>query len=638
MATAVTIAPTPILAFLNNQGQPCVGGTLLTQVGGVNTATYQDSAGTIPLPNPIPLNNRGEISNAAGISCQLFLATGVAYTFTLFDANGNLLNQAIYVATSNAFQTFINSLLSSIGATLIGWIQAGTGAVYRLVQDKLRDTVSVKDFGAIGDGVANDTAAIQAAINYNLNGTVFFPAGSYNITATLTVNYDVGTGKNSCNLVGTGLGSTLQWNGASNTQMFWIQGTSINAGTFSKTLITGLYLKNPVAATGLIGFRIGNFAGPFTRGAGVGNVTIKGNKLDNFAVCIQTEYESDGIEISDNTFGTYTLYGVYNTGSARMRISGNYFQFGTAGSLAIQCQYSTITIEDNLIQSSATGVVGAIKLLNCNGFRIEANYMEFAQTGAQFAILLSNSRDGYIGSNPIQGFQGADCIYIDATSGNVDIGPNNYGFFAAAPNSLIRTIAGSTNVNILGTQAFVNGAPPAVPFLGTGFNFALDAGTLVLGVPAYTATPNSGVTAAASGVVNIGNNAGAGGWAFQSYCRSGVVIGSINQSGTTGILYNTTSDYRLKNISGPLTTARDFVMALKPKVGTWVSDGSPFVGFLAHEFQAVSPASVTGARDAVDEDGKPIYQTLSASSPETIANMVAFMQELQSRLAALESK
>lgn len=100
MTTAVTSSPTPILQFFSNNGQPLYGGSVLTTVGGVNTPTYQDANGTIPLPNPIPLNSRGEVSNTSGISSQLFLTNGVAYTFTLFDALGNQINQASYVVGS----------------------------------------------------------------------------------------------------------------------------------------------------------------------------------------------------------------------------------------------------------------------------------------------------------------------------------------------------------------------------------------------------------------------------------------------------------------------------------------------------------------------------------------------------------
>lgn len=83
----------------------------------------------------------------------------------------------------------------------VSFLQAGTGAVTRTVQSKLRDVVSVRDFGAVGDGVTDDTAAIQAAIEaskqvraayYALDpatGTkrIYLPAGVYLISSPLSL-------------------------------------------------------------------------------------------------------------------------------------------------------------------------------------------------------------------------------------------------------------------------------------------------------------------------------------------------------------------------------------------------------------------------------------------------------------------
>lgn len=116
---------------------------------------------------------------------------------------------------------------------------------------------------------------------------------------------------------------------------------------------------------------------------------------------------------------------------------------------------------------------------------------------------------------------------------------------------------------------------------------------------------------------------------------TGSVVGSITFTSSL-TTYNSTSDYRLKNITGPLTgaEAKDFVMALQPKQGSWKTDGSKFVGFIAHEFQAISPSSVVGSKDAVDEEGNPLMQSMQASSAEVIANLVAFIQELSTLITA----
>ena len=118
---------------------------------------------------------------------------------------------------------------------------------------------------------------------------------------------------------------------------------------------------------------------------------------------------------------------------------------------------------------------------------------------------------------------------------------------------------------------------------------------------------------------------------------NGSEIGSITQSGTTAVAYNTSSDYRLKDNPQPLTGSGAFIDALQPKTWDWKADGSRGVGFLAHEVQAVSPRSVVGEKDAVDEDGKPVMQAMEYGSAEFIANIIAELQSLRARVAALEA-
>ncbi len=81
------------------------------------------------------------------------------------------------------------TLAAAGGSALVGYVQAGAGAVARTAQAKARDSISVKDFGAAGDGVTDDTAAIQAAINYALTvaATIYVPTGYYKITGTLNI-------------------------------------------------------------------------------------------------------------------------------------------------------------------------------------------------------------------------------------------------------------------------------------------------------------------------------------------------------------------------------------------------------------------------------------------------------------------
>ena len=113
-------------------------------------------------------------------------------------------------------------------------------------------------------------------------------------------------------------------------------------------------------------------------------------------------------------------------------------------------------------------------------------------------------------------------------------------------------------------------------------------------------------------------------------------VGSVSTTGTT-TTFSTSSDYRLKDNQQPLANSGAFIDALQPKTWNWKTDGSKGVGFIAHEVQKVSPSTVVGEKDAVDADGKPVMQAMEYGSAEFIANIVAELQSLRARVAALEA-
>jgi hypothetical protein len=85
------------------------------------------------------------------------------------------------------------------------FLQAGAGATSRTVRARLRDSINVQDFGAVGDGATDDTGAFNAALTQAAltSGSVFVPRGTYRITALISVPAG-------CLLYGTGRGSKLQ--------------------------------------------------------------------------------------------------------------------------------------------------------------------------------------------------------------------------------------------------------------------------------------------------------------------------------------------------------------------------------------------------------------------------------------------
>ena len=94
---------------------------------------------------------------------------------------------AINAADAELYTKDTNGVVRTLSANT--FTQDGTGAVQRTVESKLQDVVSVKDFGAVGDGSNDDTAEIQAALDSisSTGGKVVIPRGKYKLTSTITI-------------------------------------------------------------------------------------------------------------------------------------------------------------------------------------------------------------------------------------------------------------------------------------------------------------------------------------------------------------------------------------------------------------------------------------------------------------------
>ena len=148
-----------------------------------------------------------------------------------------------------------------------------------------------------------------------------------------------------------------------------------------------------------------------------------------------------------------------------------------------------------------------------------------------------------------------------------------------------------------------------------------------------TSTINTGILVNKEpGEIIIGHPSGTvSTWGYMGFRYANTTIGSITQSGTTAVLYNTTSDYRLKTNATPIQNALSTIGNLNPVSFTWV-DGRPDDGFIAHEIQAVIPNCVTGEKDATNEDGTPKYQQMDSSG--VIPFLVKAIQELNAKIEA----
>ena len=174
------LTPPPKMQFFDSNGDPLSGGKLYTYEAGTTTPleTYTDYEGLTPNANPVLLDSNGQAS--------VWLGTD-KYKFVLYNASDVLQPDGG------------DDIGGTYDASTLTYAPDLTGSVEATIQSRLEIFTSVTDFGATGDGSTNDTAAIQAAISAVPGQAVYFPSGTYVITANIDPE--------GCRLIGAGTGN-----------------------------------------------------------------------------------------------------------------------------------------------------------------------------------------------------------------------------------------------------------------------------------------------------------------------------------------------------------------------------------------------------------------------------------------------
>jgi hypothetical protein len=517
--------------------------------------------------------------------------------------------------------------------------------------------ITLKTAAGTGVSIPNGAIAVLMCDGTNVNPATNALIGENSATGTAAGTVRVTGGANSS----TGAGGPINITGGAAASGGAGGGVVVNGGTSSTGVGGGVTITGGVTATtgssgpisitgGAAG--IGNTPGAvsITGGAGAssgaatagGLVTITGGASGNFGSGLAG---GGAINITGGAGNTLLASGTPGAIVISGGTAGITGQSGASVSVTASSAFAGATNANggNLtIQSGAgafTGGIHGVVAINAPGTGGAGGaYVTVSTAGTERMRVISNG-EVLVGTAVSLGGK----LNIASTAGVTSIVTTN-----GTVNSVLGGGDGST-YSTFGTTSNV----PLVVATNNAERMRVDAaGNVIIG----STTPNvastrklsvlttgtnvSGSFAGDSGatqVVEAWNKATTGDNLFVLFATEAAFTtrGSISYNRAGGLTaYNTTSDYRAKDLLGAVSNAGATVDSLKVYEGRMKGATQSRPMLVAHEAQEVAPYLVMGAKDAIDGDGNPIYQQIDVSA--LVPLLIVEIQSLRVRLAALE--
>lgn len=283
---------------------------------------------------------------------------GAQYAYTETSSTSVTFTNGLHVGASVKFTTSVINNVGGVNASQVTYAPPFTGAVSTNVEAKLEQYVSVMDFGAVGDGIVDDTTAINTALSSGA-GAVYLPTGTYLVSSQLNVT--------NCSLYGDGPASEITFTGLS--------GNVIEASGYVKRSISDL----KITSTANVGIGV-NITDAI--GVTVSKVTFLNlSKGVNFTNAVGGFVYGCSIENCAFTDNSHAIFMAASKQTNIVNISNNLINVlgGDAAATGISCygNDTEINIVGNIIQGG-DGRAIVIDGSGSAGFHISNNWFEFS--------------------------------------------------------------------------------------------------------------------------------------------------------------------------------------------------------------------------------------------------------------------